>query len=94
MPEVVDGCPCLLVAPCTATCSCAYPEMSGGCYRCAKYGNHEQRLSMAAILAIKVDQVKAIMDENRRLGSANLHYVQKYSELLRKYQALVKDEKQ
>lgn len=46
-----DGCPCLLVEPCSYACSCAKSTMSGGCMRCAKYGSMEQRLNAASRLA-------------------------------------------
>ena len=46
-----DGCPCLLVEPCSYACSCAKPTMSGGCMRCCKYGSMEQRISAAKQLA-------------------------------------------
>lgn len=49
--QEADGCPCLLVEPCSYACSCAKPIMSGGCMRCAKYGSMEQRLNAAKRLA-------------------------------------------
>lgn len=47
----IDGCPCLLVEPCSYACSCARQMMSGGCMRCCKYGSLEQRLNSAKRLA-------------------------------------------
>lgn len=46
-----DGCPCLVVEPCSPHCSCANPIMSGGCQRCAKYGSDEQRKTHAQHIA-------------------------------------------
>lgn len=48
------GCPCTLIEPCSSTCSCANPIMSGGCARCCKYGSLEQRKEMAKCLALKM----------------------------------------
>lgn len=45
-------CPCKLVEPCKDTCTCANPIMSGGCERCASYGNIEQRTNAAQRLAL------------------------------------------
>lgn len=42
-----SGCPCTLVAPCSPRCTCADPESSGGCQRCALYGSPEQRQAAA-----------------------------------------------
>lgn len=47
---LLDGatCPCKLVEPCSSSCSCASPVMSGGCMCCASYGSQEQKLAAAA----------------------------------------------
>ena len=45
------GCPCLYVEPCSYACTCAHPTMSGGCERCCRYGNVEQRFHAAQRLA-------------------------------------------
>lgn len=54
-----DGCPCLLAEPCMSQCTCARPLMSGGCLRCTKYGNAEQRLSAAQRLSAGVGAAPA-----------------------------------
>lgn len=46
-----NGCPCLLVEPCSQGCTCANPVMSGGCMRCARYGSMGQRLEAAKRLS-------------------------------------------
>lgn len=46
-----DGCPCLIVEPCSNRCTCRWPHHSGGCRRCATYGSDEQRLAAATRLA-------------------------------------------
>lgn len=45
------GCPCTLVTPCSAHCTCADPVQSGGCKRCASYGSVEQRTRTAEWIA-------------------------------------------
>lgn len=44
-------CPCQLIEPCKATCTCNNPFMSGGCERCCTYGNREQQIKKAKFLA-------------------------------------------
>lgn len=41
------GCPCRYVAPCSLSCSCFDSVQSGGCLRCCRYGNGEQRAAAA-----------------------------------------------
>lgn len=53
--EQARGCPCLLVEPCGAMCSCARPFMSGGCRRCARYGSESQRRTAAIRIANVID---------------------------------------
>ena len=48
------SCPCHWVAPCYSQCSCRFPYMSGGCYRCCTFGSQSQRKSMAKIIAAKI----------------------------------------
>ncbi len=50
-------CPCQYkeIEPCSYSCSCAKPVMSGGCSRCCRYGNEEQRLNTARTLAKIID---------------------------------------
>lgn len=50
-----SGCPCTLVDPCSGNCSCAQPILSGGCRRCANYGDDLQRTVAAARLAELID---------------------------------------
>lgn len=48
----LTGCPCLVLdTPCMEQCSCARPEMSGGCKLCAHYGSVAQRKARAAHLS-------------------------------------------
>lgn len=58
-----SGCPCTLIGPCSANCTCANPCMSGGCSRCASHGSMEQRQHAARHLA-------ALEAENARLRDA------------------------
>jgi len=51
-----DGCPCLHTSPCHSNCTCANPHLSGGCFRCAKYGNEDQQKNMAKHLAKIIDE--------------------------------------
>lgn len=48
---IAGGCPCGLVEPCSANCTCFNGLLSGGCLRCCKYGPKEQRLAAAKSLA-------------------------------------------
>jgi hypothetical protein len=48
------GCPCLVIAPCSETCTCATPILSGGCLRCARYGSLEQRRAHAEWIAAAI----------------------------------------
>jgi hypothetical protein len=51
-------CPCEFGNPCSLTCTCAHPVLSGGCRRCCKYGSKEQQENMAKIL-IEKEKIKA-----------------------------------
>lgn len=51
----VNGCPCLVINPCSQQCSCAHPAMSGGCLRCAWYGSLKQREASARRIAAVAD---------------------------------------
>lgn len=42
-----SSCPCTHGEPCSSQCTCANGVMSGGCYRCCRYGSPEQRKAMA-----------------------------------------------
>jgi len=67
-----SGCPCTLVEPCMSACSCASPGMSGGCRRCASFGNMEQRIHAAEWLVKNEKDLKKFRDEkwlNDYLGS-------------------------
>lgn len=52
MEELIwNGCPCLLITPCHAQCSCAHRGMSAGCRYCASYGSLDQRKARAEQIA-------------------------------------------
>lgn len=44
-------CPCLLIRPCHAQCSCAYPGMADGCRYCVRHGSILQRKVVAERIA-------------------------------------------
>lgn len=52
---VVAVCPCLLIEPCSAQCSCRFPIHSAGCRRCATYGSLKQQEASARHIAEVVD---------------------------------------
>lgn len=52
-------CPCTLVKPCKANCTCARGLMSGGCLRCATYGSREQQIEAATRLSSTPAPVRA-----------------------------------
>lgn len=54
--EEISSCPCSLVEPCRASCSCAHSFLSGGCDRCCMYGSKEQRLE-AAKRVVELEQI-------------------------------------
>lgn len=54
------GCPCTFpeLEPCSSSCTCREPSLSGGCQRCARYGSYEQRLNKARWL-LEQDALRA-----------------------------------
>lgn len=52
--EDLRGCPCLYIGACKDSCSCANPEMSGGCDKCCSYGSSDQRINKAKIISNKL----------------------------------------
>ncbi len=68
--EAQNGCPCTIVEPCRSSCTCANPLMSGGCDRCARYGNEEQRIAAATRL-VRLDRERDEM-ENMLLAVGNI----------------------
>ena len=44
-------CACELAEPCMEQCTCARMYMSGGCNRCATYGNYGQSIAAAMRIA-------------------------------------------
>ena len=57
----MNGCPCLFTTPCKRTCTCANGVQSGGCQRCARYGNAEQR-KVAALSLVEQERKAAALD--------------------------------
>lgn len=47
------GCPCNIINPCRASCSCAHPFQSGGCGRCTRYGSTQQQVISAMLLGAR-----------------------------------------
>lgn len=58
-----NGCPCVLVEPCSKMCTCASPVLSGGCRRCARYGSVAQRVGAAQQLVKQEKQLQAFKDQ-------------------------------
>lgn len=54
--DTVGSCPCNYITPCCQTCTCAHPELSGGCDRCCSYGSLEQRRAVAEQIVEKERQ--------------------------------------
>ena len=50
-------CACTLTEPCSYACTCANPVMSGGCRRCATYGNASHRRAMARWIATQIPRI-------------------------------------
>jgi hypothetical protein len=61
---VRSGCPCCYTTPCSKSCTCANPFLSGGCRRCARYGGPEQQRQAAEHLARIIDSAN---DQAHRL---------------------------
>lgn len=55
------SCPCLFTEPCTTSCTCVNPMVSGGCSRCCTYGSDEQRKENAERIAAAIN-----MAENKK----------------------------
>ncbi len=56
-PGFKTVCPCTLVEPCKKSCTCAHPHLSGGCERCASYGDAERRRATAARIAARAEEL-------------------------------------
>lgn len=75
-----SGCPCLIVEPCSGNCSCAHPGLSGGCLRCARYGNGSHRKAVAQRLAGQAKRIQEL--EDRVAPDAVTMTSEQYNELL------------
>ena len=64
-------CPCTIVQPCNYLCTCANEDFSGGCRRCATYGNKQQQKAKAEWLAKVIDAADPIAPINRFITSRN-----------------------
>lgn len=71
------ACPCEVVAPCSETCGCAFPDRSTTCRRCATFGAEIERIRQADLLTTLIDnsaQVGRAIQEGRR-GITFLNFV-------------------
>jgi len=66
-PPAPSTCPCTRAQPCSSSCSCANPLLSGGCTRCCGYGSASQRLEAAERLAKAAARVARIEAAARML---------------------------
>lgn len=84
---MIDGCPCLLVTPCSDSCSCAHPMLSGGCRRCCKHGSLEQRTEMARHLSFWGERLTALVNDNQALLLANRNWQKEHGDILQRLMA-------
>ncbi len=63
--EIHSDCPCKYTTPCNSSCTCANHGLSGGCYRCARYGSKEQKKQMAEHLAEIIDKTHSEQEDTK-----------------------------
>lgn len=69
----MNTCPCCYIGevdPCSKSCTCRYPQMSGGCKRCVKYGSYTQRAAAAKAIVEREAERDRLWTENNRLKAA------------------------